>query len=288
MTQDKTLQNKVAVVTGGARGIGKALVTALVERGAKVVIGDLLEAEGKQLVETLNEQNSEKVAVYLKTDVTTWDDNKSLFKLAEDEFGGVDIACMNAGIGEVPDSIFSPLEGDFKSLDVNLNAVIKGNKVAVLHLNKRGGGVIVNTASVAGFLTHGAFPLYNASKHGVVGWTRSLDNLREIANIRVNMVNPYWVETDIIKSITSLEFLDVAPKVPMATVIEAFMKAVEDETCHGETILALPDGIHLHPRVQLWESCYNKEMLTVGQQSQKHHIEAMKIALEQARARENI
>ncbi|KAH8555643.1 hypothetical protein BGW37DRAFT_478021 [Umbelopsis sp. PMI_123] len=290
MTQTGKLLNKVAIVTGGSRGIGKALVTTLVERGAKVVIGDVLDKEGEDLAKTLNSEHSDKIAVFVHTDVTTWDDNKRLFATAETEFGGVDIACMNAGIAEKPENVFSPLEGESKTLQVNIDGVIKGNRVALLHLAKRGGGVIVNTASVAGFLGSSVIPHYTVSKHGVVGWTRSMLLMKEVANVRVNAICPYTVDTDILTAmdIPGGGFLQSTPRVPMEVVMGAYMAAIEDESRHCETILALPDGFQVQPPVKIWDSCVTKEMIQAGTVSRANEIEWLKSGLKEALIREKI
>lgn len=87
----KSLEGKVAVLTGASRNIGKAVAVELVSRGAKVVIGDILDKQGEETVQELNNSAGSKVAVYIHTDVTKYDDNTALFKLAEKEFGGVDV-----------------------------------------------------------------------------------------------------------------------------------------------------------------------------------------------------
>ncbi|CAO3611302.1 unnamed protein product [Cunninghamella blakesleeana] len=186
---DRALMNgKVAVVTGGSKGIGLALTTALVERGVKVVIGDVLTNEGENAASRLNKKVGAEVVVFQHCDVRFYNDLKKLFQVAESRFGGVDIACLNAGIAVNPCGIMAPLEDESEKLihDVNTLGVIKGNKVAVMHMVKRGGGVIINTASVAGIVGSPGISSYAATKHAVNGWTRSLEHLYPSVNIRVN------------------------------------------------------------------------------------------------------
>ncbi|GAB5589155.1 hypothetical protein Unana1_04055 [Umbelopsis nana] len=263
MTQTGNLKNKVAVVTGGAKGIGRAVVTALVERGATVVVGDLLDKEGQALVDDLNSKFGNKVAVFVHTDVTSWADNKKIFAVAEERFGGVDNLqfVFHTNIAWGFNTLLAPL-GESKILQVNLDGVIKGNKVAILHLAKRGGGVIMNTASVAGFLCSSLLPYYTASKHAVVGWTRSLDAMKDVANVRVN--------ADILSGMVApgTEFLGKCPKVPMATVVDAFMSAIEDDSRH--------------------ESCISEEMVKSLMTSYPEQIKGMKADLEQALLRAKI
>ncbi|KAG2207088.1 hypothetical protein INT46_010488 [Mucor plumbeus] len=247
------IKGKVAVLTGASRGIGKAVADAIIANGGKVVIGDLLEKEGQAVVSEYNKRAGEKVAVFIRTDVTKYDDNKNLFQLAEREFSGVDYALLNAGIGYNANSMFSPLNDEMeeKILNVNTIGVIKGTKVALLHMAKRGGGSIVHIASAAGFFSSPGFASYNASKHGVIGYTRSFQLMPYICNVRVNALCPYWVETDLLPGLNASEeneepFYNVikhSPRVPMETVVEGVLTLLIDKTRNTETLLATPKGI---------------------------------------------
>ncbi|KAI8143583.1 hypothetical protein BJV82DRAFT_610958 [Fennellomyces sp. T-0311] len=252
MTLDNYFSQKVAVITGGSRGIGKAVAAALVKRGSKVVIGDVLDTEGQETVKELNDINANS-AVYIHTDVTVYKDVIALFKLAESKYGGVDIAFLNAGVISKPDHLFSPLEDELeKSLpDINIMGVVKCTRVALLHMAKRGGGVITITASAAGFL--GPFPqaIYTATKHAVVGWTRSLGMLKDLCNVRVNAVCPHWVETDMRKSITKKgeaddpypAYVGQSPTVKIDTVVNAVLMLMEDPDRNTQTLLTLPPDV---------------------------------------------
>ncbi|ORX46033.1 NAD(P)-binding protein [Hesseltinella vesiculosa] len=264
MTNDNKLQGKVAVLTGASRGIGKEVADALVSKGCKVVIGDILDKDGESVIASYNAEGNR--AVYLHTDVTKYSDNVALFKLAEKEFGGVDIVVLNAGIIGGANNLFGDFddERDSKMMDINVTSVIKGTKVATLALAKRGGGVIVNTASIAGlFANIPHVAPYTASKHAVVGYTRSLDLLKVVCGVRCNAVCPYWVETKLLhnlhrdtQDIDPIEKLVAnSPRTKMETVVEAFMLAIEDETRVGQTLVALPDGIQVHERPQSYPSC---------------------------------
>lgn len=149
------LNGKVAVLTGASRGIGKAVADVLVDNGCKVVIGDILVEEGQKVVADYNAKAGTKVAAFIRTDVTKYSDNQALFKLADAEFGGVDYALLNAGIASNSNSMFTPMDDavEERIIDINTTAVIKGTKVALLHMAKRGGGAIVHLASVAGFFS---------------------------------------------------------------------------------------------------------------------------------------
>ncbi|KAI8145476.1 hypothetical protein BJV82DRAFT_603807 [Fennellomyces sp. T-0311] len=252
MTTDKSLAGKVAVITGGSRNIGKAVAVALVNRGAKVVIGDILDADGAATIKELNELAGAEVAAYIRTDVTKYADNSAMFQLAEKKFGGVDIAFLNAGIGNNANTMFLPLDDalDERMIDINTTSVIKGTKVAMLHMAKRGGGVIVNMASAAGLRGTAAEAIYCASKHGVVGWVRSCDIYKAVCNVRVNAICPTFVETslaaDLSNSVDQDPFAEVVkafPKVKMETVVEGVLKLIQDEDRNAQTLMALPHDL---------------------------------------------
>ncbi|KAI9270600.1 hypothetical protein BDA99DRAFT_502232 [Phascolomyces articulosus] len=256
MTSDKQYAGKVAVITGGARNIGKCIATDLVKKGAKVVLGDLLDADGDATVKELNElAGGEEIAAYIHTDVTKYADNVALFKLADTKFGGVDIAIFNAGIGTNANTMFMPFDDklDERMLDINTTAVIKGNKVAMLHLAKRGGGVIINMASAAGLQARPAVGIYCASKFGVVGWVRSCNLYEKICNVRVNAVCPTFIQTSLADDLSNAvdddpfaKLVQKMAKVPMEYVIETVTKFIDEEERNAQTLVVLPDGIHLY------------------------------------------
>ncbi|KAI7882020.1 NAD(P)-binding protein [Lichtheimia hyalospora FSU 10163] len=258
MTNPQQFENRVAVITGGSRGIGKAVAAALVEQGAKVVLGDVLEAEGQATAQELNTKANAKVAAFIRTDVTKYKDNVALFMLAEKEFGGVDIAFLNAGVSQA-EPLFSPMddEADERIMDINTTAVMKGTKVALIHMAKRGGGTIVNTASFYGIYPDAFVSSYVASKHAVIGYTRSLYMLPKVCNVRVNAVCPYYAETDIIKfpkekaeQFPQLKLISKIPRVSVDTVIKAVLTLMGDETRNAQVLFALPGDVirpHIFP-----------------------------------------
>ncbi|KAG2216883.1 hypothetical protein INT45_004567, partial [Circinella minor] len=257
--QINNFSGKVAVITGGGSGIGKATAMALSERGVKIVIGDISEKSGEEAVKEINDKIGSHVAIFQKTNVIKYKDYIALFQRAEKEFGGVDIAFLNAGTGKGGfASAFKDLddEADEFMMDVNVMGVIKGTKVAILHLTKRGGGVIVSMGSMGSFNADLDYAAYCASKHAVIGWTRSFDLLPHIANIRVNSVCPGGVNTNFPSTIAHemmgtplYEFGAVFPMTNINTVVKAVLKCIEDESLKGETLLALPgDVIRPHPR----------------------------------------
>ncbi|CDH60885.1 15-hydroxyprostaglandin dehydrogenase [Lichtheimia corymbifera JMRC:FSU:9682] len=235
------INSRVAVVTGASRGIGKAVSKALVEQGARVVIGDLLDKEGLQTVQELNSSRNEKVAAFIHTDVTVYKDVIALFRFAESVFGGVDDK-ISAGDGN-PHVMVDDKEAELPN--TNFLGIVKSTKVAVLHLAKRGGGVIVNMASTAGFQSCMQQAHYFATKHAVVGWTRSISSmLKEICNVRVNAVCPSWVDTEMHKMYANEEgsnpykiLVQNSPCADIETVVRGVMILIQDTTMNGSSII---------------------------------------------------
>ncbi|KAJ8658623.1 hypothetical protein O0I10_005663 [Lichtheimia ornata] len=260
--------SKVAVITGGSRGIGLAIASALIKRNINVVIGDLLDEEGQAAVDAFNKSAKKVVAAYKHTDVTKYKDLLGLFELAENTFGGVDIAILNAGTTKGFNIFTEPMddEADMFIHQVNVGGVTKGNKVALKFMQKRGGGTIINTASMAGIGAMGGLENYVATKHAVVGWTRSLAYLNTAFNVRVNAICPYWVDTELIRadeisSNTFGEFIHKCPKTPMSVVVDAALQCIDDTDLAGTTLLCLPDGVHQEDATPSYPSLVNEEMI---------------------------
>ncbi|KAG2228316.1 hypothetical protein INT45_011108 [Circinella minor] len=244
---EQQLNGKVAVITGGSRGIGQAVAADFVKKGIKVVIGDIRDTEGEAVVKELNKCANERVAVYKHTDVALYKDNIELFQTAEDTFGAVDIAILNAGIGTNCNTIFAPLDDrrDDHLFEVDVFGVIKA------------------TASTCSFQTPPAMGTYNAAKHAVAGWVRTLDWMPKVNGIRVNAVCPAWVDTDLLTNFGERgvepywEVADALPRAKMETVVKAFLTLIQDESKTGSTMLVLPDGIEEFPRPPVFESSVN-------------------------------
>ncbi|KAI8066756.1 hypothetical protein BC940DRAFT_302227 [Gongronella butleri] len=262
------MEGKTMVVTGGARGIGKAVAMSYRARGANIVIGDILDKDGQALVDVMNEKAGERVALYIHCDVRHYDDNVHLFRAAEAAFGSVDIAFLNAGIGDTSNTIFAPLDDALESklFDVDLVGVVKGTKVVLLHMGKQpNGGCIVVTASTCSFQTPPALSAYNSAKHGVVGWVRSLDYMPSVCNVRINAICPAWIDTELLDNFGKRgeepywKVADALPRATMESAIEAVDQCVQDASKTGETLLVLPDGVHDYPRPPPFESSLNDD-----------------------------
>ncbi|KAJ8662889.1 hypothetical protein O0I10_001065 [Lichtheimia ornata] len=245
-----SLIGKVAVITGGGGVIGTAVARTLVNKGAKVVVGDIQGKSAQDVAEELNENAKSTVASSLQADVTKYKDNIALFRHAEATFGGVDIAHLNAGTAIDSDAIFLPLDDDREErlFRINTLGVIKGTKVALLHMAARGGGVIVNTASLLGLDPVDTASAYNASKHAVVGWTRSFRLMPQICNVRVNTICPFATDTGLLVDIMNAGIIinSFGKKIPhcsVDTVTQAVMQLIEDPTYNGATLAVLPKGV---------------------------------------------
>lgn len=192
------LDGKVVVITGGAGGIGRAAGKLFVAEGAQVLLVDLDEAA---LEEAVNEVGSNS-ASYCVADVTSSADNARMFAVAEERYGGVDGFLANAGIEGDVKSIVDYDEDRFDAvMNVNVKGVFLGLKHAIPQLEKRGGGSIVITSSVAGVSGSAGVAPYVTSKHAVVGMMRSAAKECAPLNIRVNTVNPSPVETRMMRSL---------------------------------------------------------------------------------------
>ena len=188
------IQDKVAIVTGGGSGIGRATALRLASEGASVVVADVNEDGSKETVSAIEDGGHR--AAFVRTDVTNPKDVQAMIAAAEEKFGGLDILHNNAGILGSPDPFPDAEPASWiPVLDVNLRGIILGTQFGIQAMRKRGGGVIVNTASMAGIgFGYPANPVYAASKGGVVLFTASCAALMGSDNIRVNCVCPGVVD----------------------------------------------------------------------------------------------
>lgn len=187
------MAGKVAVVTGAARGLGLGIARLFVAEGAKVVIADVLEAEGKAAAESLGE-----TARFRATNVSQREQVQALVDFAVSEFGGLHAMVNNAGVSDNAFGRF--LDDDFARFDpvvqVNLMGTLLGTQIAGRHMARNGGGSVVNVASIAGVQPGYGFPIYRATKAAVLNLTRSTAVELGEHRIRVNAVCPGNVPSD--------------------------------------------------------------------------------------------
>ncbi|XP_034406946.1 15-hydroxyprostaglandin dehydrogenase [NAD(+)]-like [Cyclopterus lumpus] len=241
-----SLNGKTAVVTGAALGIGRAITELLLQQGAKVALLDVNKTASESLMEVLHKQYGRERTLFLNCDVESEEQIKAAFQKAAETFGGIDIVCNNAGV----------LNEDTweKTVSVNLMGVIRGSYTALEHMSKLSGGrggVIINTASLAGLGPLPSCPVYTATKHAVVGFTRAMAAASTASGygVRFNTLCPGFVRTDLFSSIISnsgrfshltdatQQLVEHFGIVDLADVAAAVLEMVTDETKNGEAFL---------------------------------------------------
>jgi len=221
----KRLESKRAIVTGGASGIGKAIVQMFVNEGAKVIVADIDLKSAAALCNELNDQ-----AKPFELNVTSADNFQSLINFCEKEFERLDLFVNNAGIGlagKLPDTSESDWQ---RIIDVNLKGTFLGMKYAIPLIKKSGGGSIINISSIAALVGLLDRAVYSASKGGIIAMSRAaaIDHIND--NIRINCIAPGTVDTPWIERITQTYEDPAAAK-----------KAMKERQPHGR--LVTPDEI---------------------------------------------
>ena len=185
---------KVALVSGGGTGIGRATAIAFAREGAQVVIGNRNSEAGESVVDAIRESGGE--ASFLRTDVAVEDDIKALVDLAVSKYGRLDAAFNNAGIGGLSGPLAEQTNENYDEvMGTNVKGLWLSMKYEIQAMLKAGGGAIVNNSSVGGLLGFAGVGIYSASKHAVMGLTKSGALEYSAHGIRVNAVNPAVIRT---------------------------------------------------------------------------------------------
>lgn len=189
-----TFAGKAALVTGGSSGIGRATAVKLGERGAKVVVAARRENEGKETVEMIRKAGGE--AMFVQTDVRISSQVEDMVNQTVAKYGRLDIAFNNAGVGGIMARLVRTTEEIFDEVvDTNFKGVWLSMKYEIPVMQKQGGGVIINNASISGVATAERLAVYSGSKHAVVGISNAAAAEYGRDNIRVVAICPGWIST---------------------------------------------------------------------------------------------
>lgn len=191
------LKGKIAIVTGGASGIGKSICELFVQNGAKVAIADMQEDAGKSLADELN--SNHEAAIFIRADVSDAESCRKMVETTVAHFGGLDIGVNNAGVGdgETPTGE-KDLDQWHRVININLNGVFYCMRYQIPEILKQGGGAIVNMGSILSQVSFATASAYVAAKHGMLGLTRNAAVEYASHGIRINAVGPAFINTPLL------------------------------------------------------------------------------------------
>ncbi|MGE5642369.1 MAG: glucose 1-dehydrogenase [Byssovorax cruenta] len=193
---------KVALVTGASSGIGRSTAILYAKYGAHVVVSDVDAHGGEETVEMINQ--AEGKAIFVRTDVSKFDECQSLVQQTMDRFGRLDFACNNAGIGGEPNPVAEMSEEAWnRVISINLSGVFYCMHHEIKAMLQNGGGSIVNMSSILGQVGFAGSSAYVSTKHGILGLTRTAALEYSKAGVRVNAVGPAFIVTPMIQGITA-------------------------------------------------------------------------------------
>jgi NAD(P)-dependent dehydrogenase (short-subunit alcohol dehydrogenase family) len=196
------LQGKTAIVTGGGSGIGRAVALAYAREGAHVVVSDLNEEGGRETLQRIAEAHPDTESLFVRSDAGSAADNEALVQAAVERFGGLHVACNNAGIaGELNPVADMGVEAWDTVVRINLSGVFYAMRAQIPRMLQAGGGAIVNMASILGQVGTAGAAGYVAAKHGVLGLTRTAALDYSAKGVRVNAVGPGYIDTPLLEAL---------------------------------------------------------------------------------------
>jgi len=255
-------RGEVSYITGGASGIGRALATMLVTQGGLVVIADLNGEAASKFATELNEKVGSVVAISVKTDTTSWEDQLAGFQKASSTFKRIDYVFANAGIAEHPwlppfdpeTAASRPLvKPDLSTADINLTGQLYTAALALQIFERQEigpsgfRGKLILTASVFGYFPSRAMPLYAASKAGIVNFMRSTAQYYAGKNITVNAIAPNLVDTPIAPDVLFIPFRKHKLLSDMQLVLDQFEKLLGESVLNGQALSISQDNVWVHP-----------------------------------------
>jgi NAD(P)-dependent dehydrogenase (short-subunit alcohol dehydrogenase family) len=197
----KQLENKVAIITGSASGIGKETALLFAKEGAKVTVSDINEEAGRKVVEEIKANGGE--AIFVRANTASAEDNQRLVEETVKAFGALHISVNNAGVGSDFSKVADVKLEDWKRvIDINLTGVFYGMKYQIPEMIKSKGGSVINIASILGQAGFGGSSAYAASKHGVIGLTKTGAIDHALDNVRVNSIGPGFIYTGLVSEET--------------------------------------------------------------------------------------
>ena len=243
------LKNKVAMITGGSRGIGFATAQAFLREGATVIITASSQASADKAVAQLKEQFPEATVAGISPDLSSLESVRNAFVIATAQYGCLDILVNNAGVSESTPFLEYTEETFDKVIDLNLKGVFNATRAAADCMVARGSGVILNTSSMVSLTGQPSGFAYPASKFAVNGLTVSLARELGPKGIRVNAVAPGIIETDMMKAVPKAVIDPMIARIPLQRlgkpedIANAFVFLASDEASYITGVVLSVDGM---------------------------------------------
>jgi 3-oxoacyl-[acyl-carrier protein] reductase len=244
------LQDKVAIITGGAQGIGYETASIFAKQGAKVVIWDVIEAKGQAAASEL--QAAGHTALFIKVDVTDFASTSAAAAQVIEKFGSIDILINNAGITRDASLMKMTPEQWKQVIDVNLTGVFNCTKAVAPYMVEKKSGRIVNTSSVVGLYGNFGQSNYVATKSGIIGMTKVWARELGRKGITVNAVAPGFIATDMVKTVPEAVLKSLEEKTPLgrlgspADIANAYLFLSSDDAAYvNGTVLSVDGGLVL-------------------------------------------